>query len=223
MRLGRSISAQAGGVAITVIGLLLGTSPWTEGLTRGGGSWSLATKTDFWSGLGLFVVGLATILLYRASLSHELQAAGITSRPARVDNDTPPAAPQPQAEPSSLSDEALLALATSVVNDLQRSGERQAAPRAAQPQTKAPSASVPSPSGGVADDELVRLASSLLSELQGASVKEKPVEEPTPPPPSNPPEKPAELMSESELARLASDLIREIQATKARGMDREGE
>ena len=195
MRLGRSIAAGAGGTALTLTGAFLGLSPWMAGFAKHGQAWSLATKTDFWSGLGLVLVGLATILLYRAELAQRLASRGITSRKPQLEAERPE--PVAAAAPEPMTDAALLALASEVVQEVQseQGGETAWPVDAAGP--------------GVDEAELVRLATTLLHEIQS----EKPEADRTPAAPSEP-EKPLALMSEAELARMASNLLEEIQRTQ---------
>lgn len=165
------------------------------GFAKHGQAWSLATKTDFWSGLGLVVVGLATILLYRAELAQRLASRGITSRKPQLEAERPE--PVAAAAPEPMTDAALLALASEVVQEVQseQGGETAWPVDAAGP--------------GVDEAELVRLATTLLHEIQS----EKPEADRTPAAPSEP-EKPLALMSEAELARMASNLLEEIQRTQ---------
>lgn len=196
MRLGRSIAAGAGGAALTLTGAFLGLSPWMAGFAKNGQAWSLATKTDFWSGLGLVVVGLATVLLYRVELSQGLAARGITSRTPHLEAEGP--VPVASAAPEPMTDAALLALASEVVREVQHEHGGEAA-----------SLPVDAAAAGVDEAELVRLATTLLHEIQS----EKPEAEAAPSAPAEP-EKPLALMSEAELARMASNLLEEIQRTQ---------
>ncbi len=204
MRLGRSISAVAGGVTSTLVGLFLMVSPWVSGIETRHQSWSLATKTDFWSGLGVLVVGLATILLYRASVSRELETAGVVSRTPRLEGS---AAPESAPAPAAMTDEALLALAASVVKDAHEERMQPVPGPAAAHQAVATPAESP-----ISEEELVRLASALLTEIQHT---------PEPPAPQEPPaqpaghsSEPAALMSEAELVKMATSLLEEIQAAR---------
>lgn len=204
MRIGRSIAAVSGSAAGSLVGLFLMVSPWISGIDNGHGSWSLATKTDFWSGLGIVVVGLAGIMMYRAGLSRELEAAGVVSRRVQLEE---PAPPVPAAEPSPMTDEALLALATSVVNDMHQ--------QQGQPVHPVTAEGASAPAGApMSDAELVRLASSLLKEIQSeepaapaapAVPSEAPAGEPNPQP---------ALMSEQELVKMATSLLEEIQRSR---------
>lgn len=196
MRLGRSISAVAGTSAIAVAGLFLGLSPWLAGW-RHGGSWSLATKTDFWSGLGLVVVSLAAMMLYRAGLTRDLAAAGIISRKPTLEETSEAPAPAERETAKDISDEALLNLAASVVRGISDSdGEGDDAKALVLP------ADAP-----VNEEELARLAASLLREIQGADTPAVAADAPSPTP-----ETPLALMSEAELAQMAVSLLQEIQA-----------
>ena len=193
MRLGRSIAAGAGSAAFTLTGAFLGLSPWMAGFAKNGQAWSLATKTDFWSGLGLVVVGLGTLLLYRAELGQKLAARGITSRTPQLEAERPEPVTGPV--PEAVTDAALLALASEVVREVQQEHP-----------VEAPDSS-PAPS--VDEAELVRLATTLLNEIQAQ--KPRPEQEPTPP---SEPDKPLALMSEAELAHMAANLLEEIQRTQ---------
>ncbi|PSR21637.1 MAG: hypothetical protein C7B45_09980 [Sulfobacillus acidophilus] len=207
MRLGRSVSAVAGSSVITVLGLFIGVSPWLQGLNNGRGAWSLATKVDFWSGLGLVVVGLATILLYRMSLTRELVEAGIIGHQPSLES----ASLQEQAavggDALAMTDAALLALATSVVQDIQKTE----GPAEANPSSNAPPSGLAThQQSPIEDEDLVRLASSLLAEIQGSVPADGVADEPAATPED---QSPPELMSESELARMAAELLQEIQRT----------
>ncbi|MCY0878766.1 MAG: hypothetical protein OWU84_07495 [Firmicutes bacterium] len=199
MRLGRFVAAGAGSLAATVTGLFLGVSPWLWGLNDGRHAWSLATKTDFWSGLGLVVVGLATLLAYRQGLMKAWEAAGIVSRTAVVD--AADEALEAQAAPPPLTDEALLALAASLVKDLSPS-DRAPAPE----KTEALATPEDSP---VSDEALVKLAAALVKEIQ-------PPESPATPeggaaaPPTEP-----RALSEAELVHMAANLLLEIHESRA--------
>lgn len=195
------MSAVAGSSVITVIGLFLGTSPWLWGLNHGGSHWSLATKTDFWSGLGLVVVGLAAMALYRAELSRNLALAGVISRRPTLEENAPEAEEPSEAAPEPVTDEVLLALATAVVRDI----ESQHGSEASGPETTtAVTSTTDTP---VSEDDLMRLAMSLLTEIRASKPEEVPQTD-TAAPPS---EKPLGLMSDSELFHMAADLLQEIQ------------
>lgn len=218
MRLGRSVAAMAGSTVITVMGLFIGVSPWLEGLNSGRGTWSSATKVDFWSGLGFVVVGLATILAYRASLARDLMQAGVISRQPSLEPANQEGALVPTGEAAAMTDAALLALATSVVKDIQRSeGQENATASAATSTGLATHDQSP-----VGDADLVRLAASLLAEIQGEQTSANSTSE-APPAPADTAEEPLELMSESELARMAAELLEEIQRTSPREMATMGE
>jgi hypothetical protein len=199
----------AGASVITVVGVFLGLSPWFEGLNHGG-HWSLATKTDFWSGLGLVVIGLATIMLYQMGAIRGLQAAGVLSRPARLEENTEDSTPTDSAPAAPVTDAELLRLASAVVRDIHdaNTGGADAAPAegALQPRDDAP------PS----EDELVRLATQLLAEIkQGA-----PVDTHGEKADSAAASGPLALMSEPELARMAADLLQEIQQSQSAALVR---
>ena len=191
MRLGRSIAAGAGSAALTLTGAFLGLSPWMAGFAKSGQAWSLATKTDFWTGLGLVVVGLGALALYRAELGQKLAARGITSRTPQLEAEGPEPVASPA--PESMTDAALLALASEVAREVQHDEPLP----------------VDANVSGVDEAELVRLATTLLHEIQG----EKPEKEEAP---DTPPaaEKPLALMSEAELAHMAANLLEEIQRTQ---------
>ncbi len=197
MRIGRSIAAVSGSAAGSLVGLFLMISPWTAHLNRANGSWSLATKTDFWSGLGVLVVSLASWLLYQGSLRREMVEAGVITPEARVEESDAPSEPT-SAPAGPISDENLLALVNAMVNDLE--GHESEPPQVSQ---KAPS-----------EDDLVRLATALLAEIKP---DEKKPEAPKPPeaePRAASRENPA-LVSENDLLKMATSLLEEIQRTRA--------
>lgn len=188
MRLGRSMAAGAGSAALTLTGAFLGLSPWMAGFAKRGQAWSLATKTDFWTGLGLVVVGLAALALYRAELGQKLAARGITSRTPQLEAEGSEPVASPAPEP--MTDADLLALASEVAR------EDEPLP-------------VNANASGVDEAELVRLATTLLHEIQGKTPEKE--EAPDTPPAA---EKPLALMSEAELAHMAANLLEEIQRTQ---------
>ena len=208
MRLGRSISAVAGTSAIALAGLFLGLSPWLAGWHHGG-SWSLATKTDFWSGLGLVVISLMTMMLYRARLTRELVSAGIISRKPKLEETLAQADSAVVKEVPDISDEALLSLANSVVRNISDSY--------GQGVDGAKALALPKDSP-VSEEELARLAAALLREIQESVPKGKEADAP-----SGTPESPLALMSEAELAQMAASLLQEIQATETRPLVHSGE
>lgn len=183
-----------------LVGVFLGLSPWFEGLNHGG-SWSLATKTDFWSGLALTVLGLGTVMLYRRALTRQLVAANIVSRPTQLDE------PVPQAEKAALepiSDAELLAVAASVVRNIQiEQDDSQDVDTRKQSQALATREEAP-----ISEDELVKLATALLSDIQSSSPRHQGEGDPATPEPA------MALMQESDLTRMAADLLQEIQAAK---------
>lgn len=192
MRLGRSISAVALSSFVALVGVFLGLSPWFEGLNHGG-PWSRATQTDFWSGVGLVLVGLATVMLYQRGVVRELQEGGVLSRPTRVDeqaeSDTVPGAATPQP----MNDAELLELAHAVVRDIADSKDSL-------------SALTTTGSAAPSEEELVRLATHLLEEIQAFSPESGSAASNT-----APEDRPLALMSEPELARMAAELLQEIQ------------
>ncbi|NMP23451.1 hypothetical protein [Sulfobacillus harzensis] len=206
MRTGRSIAAMSGSVAGSLVGLFLTVSPWMSRLNHANGSWTLATKTDFWSGLGVLVVGLVSMALYQGGLRREMAAVGLVSRRPRVEEtEAVPEAAAPAASPA-ITDEQLLALVNSMVEDLEQRQPQQ--PAQAPPST--PDVKTPS------DDDLVRLASALLSEIRteqapGEKVPSEPKEPPAPQ--REQADRPA-LMSEAELLKMATNLLEEIQRTR---------
>lgn len=211
MRFARSIIAVTGSSVVTVLGLFLGFSPWLEGLNDGG-PWSLATKTDFWSGLGLVVVGLATVILYRADLYQKLMASGVISRRAHLEARSADAPTHDAigASDEALTDTALLALATSVVRDIQQELDGHSSHDAGA------AAMTVADQPTMSEDELIRLASGLVREIQGTDFA------PTSKPdvdssPSATPD-PLALMSEAELARMAQELLQEIQEAQRADM-----
>lgn len=176
-------------------------SPWTSHLNRANGFWSLATKTDFWSGLGVLVVGVASWILYQASLRREMVEAGILTREPQVEESK--AAFEPPAQTGPISDENLLALVNAMVNDVE--GHEGAAPKVS---PKGPS-----------EDELVRLATALLAEMKpDQKTSEAFYSTPAPEAPAletkgRSHENPA-LISESDLLQMATSLLEEIQRTR---------
>lgn len=214
MRLGRSITAVAGPSVITMIGVFLGLSPWFAGLNHGG-PWSLATKTDFWSGLGLVVVGLVGIGLYQRGIVRELQAAGVLSRPVRLeDADEDPSTALP-VEAASVTDTELLRLASTVVREVQESAAgagRHAASTANVLEPHEPAA--------LSEEELVQLATQLLAEIQ--ETRAVGVPESAAAAPTDTASRLA-LMSEPELARMAADLLQEIHQSQRTDAVRAGE
>ena len=195
MRLGRSITAVAGSTAITVIGIFLGASPWLWGISRGFQDWSPATKTDFWSGIGLVVLGLTTIMLYRVELNRRLELAGIISRMVKLEgSDEPKAAPDAADPKDSVSDEALLALAASVLKDIGDQKQPGAADAGATSLEETERTAI-------SEDELTRIATSLLREIQATQPTDLQ---------DTSGEKPLQLMSDSELFHMAWGLLEEI-------------
>lgn len=207
MRLGRSIAAAAGSVTIALIGVFLGVSPWLAGLNNGRTGWSAATKTDFWSGMGLLVVGAVTLALYQRRLARDLELAGVISRKPILEADAAEPAPAPTAE--DLSDSALLALASSLLNN----GPTEAMPPApdAVPSEAGAQPSVPA----VSDEALVRIAAALVHEIQASGSGPRP--EPSDAAQS-PKDEPPAALSEAELAHMAADLLLEIQASRRHEM-----
>jgi hypothetical protein len=194
MRLGRTIAAVAGSLAVTLTGLFLGISPWLWGLNDGRHAWSLATKTDFWSGLGLVVVGLVALVGYRQSLMKELEWAGILSRTPVVDAVADESRAEGSAAP--LTDDLLLALATSLVKDMS-ADERASAPvgreDVAQPEQHP-----------VTDETVVQAATQLVKDIEAShgSAAAKPTEGER------------ESLSEADIVHLAADLLLELQRSR---------
>jgi hypothetical protein len=180
-------------------------------LNSGRGVWSAATKVDFWSGLGLVVVGLATILLYRMNLAQDLVEAGIISRQPSLEAASPQEEASLSAQSPDMTDAALLALATSVVQDIQKS---EGLEQPVEPSPSSTTGLATHEQSPVKDEDLVRLASSLLAEIQRSPAPETPAPEDTEG--TDTPEATPELMSESELARMAAELLQEIQRTSVR-------
>ncbi len=203
MRLGRYVTQIAGSSLVTVLGLFLGVSPWLFGLNHGG-PWSLATKTDFWSGMFLVVVGLTTLTLYRASLSQRLIALGYKSPPMRLDQSQEAREPDANLQEDKISDDQLLELATAILGQMPTSHEANHGDA-----TSRAVAVLEEESSSVSEDQLIRAASQLLKEL-GTDESEAPKSE------AEPDGEPLSLMSDRELARMAQELLLEIQGAHER-------
>lgn len=204
MRLGRTITAVAGGSASVLIGAVVGLGPWIWHFNRGG-SWSLATKTDFWTGLTLVMIGLAAIALYQSDLYRSLAAAGLVVRRARVEEQVEPLTESSSPEP--LTDQALLELATRVVQEMQT--EVSAGGSAAGEEV----ASVDSPA--ISEADLITLASQLIREIQSDAAQ--PAAPQTAADESGSSD-PLALASDAELARMAASLLQEIHETRQHAM-----
>lgn len=204
MRIGRSVTAIVGSTVAALIGLFLAISPWLDGTQSGHASWSKATVTDFWSGIGVVVMGVATLMLYRASLTHQLVEEGILSRPTRVD-EKPYQDETPSEAKTSVSDEDLLQYATSLVKEW--ADEEHLLPQ---------EALVNADDQPISEEELVRVAEALLQEIH-TEPSTGPVEAPskdTSRSDHSEGDEPLALMSDAQLQQMAASLLQEIQQSR---------
>ncbi|MCY0877665.1 MAG: hypothetical protein OWU84_01790 [Firmicutes bacterium] len=114
--------ATAALVVLAGVALLI----WPFALHTNVGGWTSATTSDFWSGLGVIVVGLLMVMGWLTGLQQELVRAGVIEVRRREPATVPPQASAPQAgmpgygTPSANADldQLLRPLAETVLRDL---------------------------------------------------------------------------------------------------------
>src|SRR5262245_468658 len=95
-------------------------APWAVG-GQGGGDWTTVTKADVWAGTGLIVLALAGIVVIAVQAVGSLRAAGVLARRSPARGDATSTSPE--------MDQALIALAQALADDLESQREPAAAAR----------------------------------------------------------------------------------------------
>jgi hypothetical protein len=90
---------------------------WPFAIHTNTGGWTHATTTDFWSGVGIAVIGLIGATAWFSGLRQELMARGLVAAKPR-NADPAPAPQQPVGNPEADLDRLLRPLAETVLRDL---------------------------------------------------------------------------------------------------------
>lgn len=104
-------------------GLWLMLAPFALGYQPSGADWVDATKTDFWTGIGLILVSLIGLIMYILSLIGELRAHGIIekrAKPKPQQMQSQERAGRPQGSQDNNIEQVLLPLVTAMLRDMQQ-------------------------------------------------------------------------------------------------------
>lgn len=117
----------AGGLVTTFLGVALTVAPFALHLNHG--SWTSPTETMFWSGIGVIVVGLGSVLMWQRALFGEIKAAAADLAPARREEAASPEEQEAAAPPEEDFETQLTRLAAAVLADLKTEAGGAQAPR----------------------------------------------------------------------------------------------
>jgi hypothetical protein len=109
-----------GAVFAVLVGGWLMLAPFALGYQPDGADWADPTHADFWTGLGLLVLGVIVLIASAVDLVGRLRAAGAIS----TTRSAPAPAPEPAGPPAPAADDELTALLKPLIAALGQDAER---------------------------------------------------------------------------------------------------